>query len=262
MDFVDFSTELMDKERGLLPGNRYRFGATFVGSIRADHKGSRKDMRDSWVKARFDGSGSSVPAANKTGSRHCSSRWWWDKTCENDVQVEWKLDVAKRNLKLPAKSSIKAKTFYQKCTMGKCSRKTQYTHLPGDLKDESRWKSMDFYVDVLPDNAHDLWNWSDLINHDPVGDGLTNDDENSLGTDPNNWDSDGDGLSDKFEFDLQESLGTDPLLADTEGDGLNDGLEYRIGTKINAQDSDDDGLSDGDEVFHDDGRGDDSDGEV
>jgi len=250
MDFVDFSTELMDKERGLLPGNRYRFGATFVGSIRADHKGSRKDMRDSWVKARFDGSGSSVPAANKTGSRHCSSRWWWDKTCENDVQVEWKLDVAKRNLKLPAKSSIKAKTFYQKCTMGKCSRKTQYTYLPGDLKDESRWKSMDFYVDVLPDNAHDLWNWSDLINHDPDGDGLTNDDENSLGTDPNNWDSDGDGLSDKFEFDLQESLGTDPLLADTDGDGLNDGLEYRIGTKINAQDSDDDGLSDGDEVFH------------
>ncbi len=255
MDFNDFGTQLMDTELGLLPGNRYRFGATFVGSIWAESKGSRKDMRDSWVKARLDGSSSPVPAANKTGNKHCTASWWWHKTCENDIGVEWKFTTAQRNLKLSAKSSITAKTFYQECTLGKCKRKTQMTYLPGDLTDPSRWKSMDFYMDILPSTVQELWSWNDLINHDPDGDGLLNADEQSLGTDPNNWDSDGDGLSDKLEFDLQETLGADPLVADTDGDGLNDGLEYRIGTKINAKDSDDDGLEDGIEVFHQDAAG-------
>ncbi|HUF63679.1 MAG TPA: lamin tail domain-containing protein [Verrucomicrobiales bacterium] len=43
-------------------------------------------------------------------------------------------------------------------------------------------------------------------------------------TDPN--DPDGDGLSNAEE----EALGTDPALADTDGDGFNDGLEVALGT--------------------------------
>jgi Tol biopolymer transport system component len=58
-------------------------------------------------------------------------------------------------------------------------------------------------------------------------------------------DSDGDGLSDGQEA----SLGTDPNKADTDGDGLTDGMEVNTyGTNPKDQDTDDDTLSDGYEV--------------
>ena len=43
-------------------------------------------------------------------------------------------------------------------------------------------------------------------------------------------DSDGDGLSDKFEFDQAGKLGTEMDKYDTDGDGLNDG--YEIGWNL------------------------------
>lgn len=54
-------------------------------------------------------------------------------------------------------------------------------------------------------------------------------------------DFDGDGLSDE----LEALLGTDPKNADTDGDGLPDGLEVRTGTNPLDDDTDDDGLLDG-----------------
>ncbi len=65
-----------------------------------------------------------------------------------------------------------------------------------------------------------------------------------LGTDPNNPDSDGDGITDKDE----ETVGTDPTNPDSDEDGLSDGNELIIGTDPNDADTDEDGLSDGDEV--------------
>lgn len=56
---------------------------------------------------------------------------------------------------------------------------------------------------------------------DADGDGLSDDEERDLGTDPNASDTDGDGLSDLDELDL----GTDPTRADTDGDGWDDGEE-------------------------------------
>lgn len=58
---------------------------------------------------------------------------------------------------------------------------------------------------------------------DPDGDGITSDEEASLGTDPNNPDTDGDGLNDFQEMDY-----TDPLAPDTDGDGFSDGDEELI----------------------------------
>jgi hypothetical protein len=52
-------------------------------------------------------------------------------------------------------------------------------------------------------------------------DGLTDIEEEELGTDPEKADTDGDGLDDPDELDL----GTDPLVADTDGDGWTDGEE-------------------------------------
>ena len=57
-------------------------------------------------------------------------------------------------------------------------------------------------------------------------------------------DTDGDGLSDQQEYDL----GSDPFDSDSDDDGLNDGREVELGTDPNKADSDGDGFTDGDEV--------------
>jgi nucleoside-specific outer membrane channel protein Tsx len=56
---------------------------------------------------------------------------------------------------------------------------------------------------------------------DTDGDGLTDSQEEELGTDPENPDTDGDGLTDGEEVEL----GTDPLNPDTDGDGIPDGSD-------------------------------------
>jgi len=76
-------------------------------------------------------------------------------------------------------------------------------------------------------------------NGDPDYDELTNLQEWQLGTDPNQWDTDGDGVSDFKELTIpvdidQPSLGfLDPLVQDTAGTGIPDG----------EKDSDQDGIS-------------------
>ena len=82
---------------------------------------------------------------------------------------------------------------------------------------------------------------------DDDGDELTAGREATLGTDPTNPDSDGDGILDGFEVDHQES---DPLSDDTDGDGLLDGEEVNNSfTNPTLPDSDFDGIGDADEYF-------------
>lgn len=102
---------------------------------------------------------------------------------------------------------------------------------------------------------------------DSDGDGLTNREEQELGTDPINPDTDGDLLQDGPEVKRYQtnpldpdsdsdglndgdevSRGTDPLRADSDSDLLNDGEEVQRGTDPLIPDSDRDGLGDGDEV--------------
>ncbi len=102
---------------------------------------------------------------------------------------------------------------------------------------------------------------------DSDGDGLSDKQEEKLGTNPNNSDSDGDGLNDKEEIDLDtdpnnpdtdgdglddgkevHDTKTDPLKADSDGDGLSDKEEIDLGTNPNSKDSDNDGVEDGIEV--------------
>lgn len=83
-------------------------------------------------------------------------------------------------------------------------------------------------------------------NNDLDGDGLFNDEEKRIGTDPLNPDTDGDGLKDGEEV---KTYKTDPLNPDTDGDELKDGEEvFQYKTDPLDPDTDDDGLEDGYEV--------------
>jgi hypothetical protein len=100
---------------------------------------------------------------------------------------------------------------------------------------------------------------------DSDGDGLTNEQEQQIGTDPTDPDTDGDGIGDGNEdpdgdglTNLQEFSGsanthygnrpTNPLDADTDNDGLKDGREIELRTDPRDADTDNDRLKDGAEV--------------
>lgn len=83
---------------------------------------------------------------------------------------------------------------------------------------------------------------------DDDGDGLSNSEEGNFGTDPNDSDTDDDGVSDGDEINTH---GTDPLDSDTDDDGLTDGEEINThGTDPLDPDSDDDGIPDGQEIIN------------
>ena len=94
----------------------------------------------------------------------------------------------------------------------------------------------------------------DVADDDLDDDGLTNDEEETLGTDPLNPDTDGDGLTDGTEVNGENA--TDPLDSDSDDDGLSDGEEDKNAsgsvndgeTDPNDPDTDDGGVNDGDEV--------------
>ncbi|MEE8155544.1 MAG: SBBP repeat-containing protein [Phycisphaerales bacterium] len=80
---------------------------------------------------------------------------------------------------------------------------------------------------------------------DSDGDGLTDDEEIALGTDPLNPDTDGDGLNDGTEVDVAEGSGCpDPLNPDSDGDNILDGVEVDTGTDPCNPDTDNDGIPD------------------
>ena len=81
---------------------------------------------------------------------------------------------------------------------------------------------------------------------DPDNDGLTNLEEQTAGSDPNNADTDGDTLLDGIEVNTYNS---DPTLVDTDGDNVNDDVEVGQGTRPDLVDTDDDGLNDYDELY-------------
>lgn len=108
--------------------------------------------------------------------------------------------------------------------------------------DEVRAKFQSEVPDFLPNSAKDN-----------DGDGLTNAEEAAARTNPDNPDTDGDGVNDGAE--VHRKVGgvaapTDPLRADTDNDGLSDGAEATRGTDPLLADSDGDGFPDGQEALH------------
>jgi hypothetical protein len=128
-------------------------------------------------------------------------------------------------------------------------------------------------LDILPKTLGGFLDWDVGYYEDPDGDGLPN---HVLNKDPDGdglegyadpvtkklvgpdshlcltpshdkWDTDGDDLSDKFEY---ETPRTHVCRKDSDSDGLDDGLELLVGTLPNDADTDDDGLRDGQELAY------------
>ena len=124
---------------------------------------------------------------------------------------------------------------------------------------DSREEWLDLNFDSIRSRSPDWWN------DDNDFDGLTNDQEKTLGTNPNNADTDGDLLNDLNEVtvyntnphqvdtdgdgltDFNETIGDtlsnsnypdgmDPRIADTDKDGLNDGFEFNFGSNLTELD--------------------------
>ncbi len=103
-----------------------------------------------------------------------------------------------------------------------------------------------------------VWYWGAHVPFKPVAtggpkdsdaDGLLDDEERTIGTDPFDPDTDKDGLKDGAEVHTHK---TDPLNPDTDSDGLLDGVEvYQHKTDPLLRDTDDGGVSDGHEVVED-----------
>ncbi|MGI6495418.1 MAG: hypothetical protein ACOX5G_04910 [Kiritimatiellia bacterium] len=114
--------------------------------------------------------------------------------------------------------------------------------------------------DTDGDGLGDYWEFWNMPEFDPLdpSDGLSDCDgdglsfaEEYLGTrghasNPNDWDTDGDGLSDGAEA----ALGTDPYHRDSDRDGLDDHDEIPAGTNPLKADTDNDGMPDGWEAAH------------
>ena len=118
------------------------------------------------------------------------------------------------------------------------------------------------YIDTMPESIASFAQWRGITPLDHDSDGLKDSEEipgaiqfissgitpqNSGGepqSDPWLFDTDADGLSDKYEVDF----GTDPMKYDTDQDGLLDRYEIQYGCDPNNPDTDGDGLKDSIEV--------------
>lgn len=89
-------------------------------------------------------------------------------------------------------------------------------------QEQEQEKQPEFHFFVKPSNAAD----------DLDRDGVSNEEEQKRGLSSEEFDTDGDSISDKDEIDIWK---TDPTKADTDGDGYPDGLEVVGGYNPNGE---------------------------
>ncbi len=139
------------------------------------------------------------------------------KIVADGATVKWELPEEAGSYSIVA-IAPSGKKITKKVTVVKLSD-TDFPVLSGMIKDE--------VDDATADNDKD---------------GLTNEKEKELKTNPDLADSDRDGINDYYE--INESK-TDPLKADSDSDGINDGDELDLGLDPLKSDSKGDGIKDG-----------------
>ncbi len=270
---VDSQTRVRDFEFGglemnaadpLLAGNRLKIEDQFTGVIQATYNTTIGELAhgSSHGYFRVTSDSDALSIAQNWDDPDCSDEpeWYYDSSartyypesqvCTNDLWVTVDFDAPAINAVVSLKHIAQFNTRYKECIFGDCTSYTDVATLPDELPDEQKWDYIDITLDILPATLTELWHWDALTalsTNDADADGLTYYYETELfDTDPNEWDSDRDELSDAFEAwsDLYANS------ADIDNDGLSDGLELRIGTGINDADSDDDGLFDGAEFSY------------
>jgi len=150
------------------------------------------------------------------------------------------LNKAKPNARIDLAMQINYAIRYQQPTetvMGTQQVKTTKTGY-------ERTQPQTLWIDVLPKDMEDFLRWDALEDWDNDNDGMDNYAEQLLGTDPDNPDSDGDGIGDRHET---RTPGLSPIKTDSDDDGLPDGLELYVGTDPIKADTDGDRLPDGSE---------------
>jgi hypothetical protein len=169
----------------------------------------------------------------------------------------------------------------QESAIGSAMTQKAFGNWLGSIAQDDSDSDNDGYTDWLEQNSgsnvNDASNTPRLnlkkflrtADHD--GDGLSDNDETLLGTDPKKADTDGDGCSDGAEYlsgsqptvkdkiqndsdqdclsdEIENELGTSAIAKDSDTDGLSDTLEIAIGTDPNRKDTDGDGILDRKEI--------------
>jgi len=252
MELYNSKTSLTDKERGPVAGNSFQLQQTLWAQFYGTEAAELDDLEKSDASGKLYPSYPDGKTSYGTLSRTPESEEWYEQIVVEDLWARYYLPRAERDVALSVFPEFEITVVYDSCGLWGlvCSDDLMTYEMPEDMDPEQQWGAQEFYVDVLPNTLEGLWTWDELSNLDIDGDGLTNDQETRLGTNPDRWDTDADGLPDLFEVEHRDDLGTDPLDPDTDDDGLSDSQEYDVGTLINDPDSDNDGLTDGEEVFH------------
>ena len=252
ISYGEYEMSLSDQDHGLVDGNTFIVSSPFLGYLVETEFGNSDDLAKSSIEGTLsefydyykpEELASIFPSQDKHTDATCVNEGS-QIYCTNTAAIGYVL-TPKINGIVPVQAVIDYTIVWGAFGGGGAWRYSTHT-MEGILPEEANIKPTFLYLDVLPNSVTDLWNWSELDNYDPDGDGLNSDLEDQLGTSSTNWDYDCDSLSDSYELEI----GTNPLASDTDQDGLNDDLEIRIRSNPTLADSDGDGLDDGMEVRH------------
>jgi hypothetical protein len=246
MQTMDTELDIFDNDdNGLDVGDRIEYRGRIIGNVTLTSDGIPEDLTDSYLRPNYkiqapNGTNSSTYSYRNVVTVYTDNLTYRATDYETGVRIEPGMGMI--NFPVVIWLSTEYRIYYL----------NGYWFFGWNWERDSQAGSSDserstIYFDVLPGSLDAFLNWKAITPMDHDGDGIWDDYErgsNKL-TDPYRWDTDGDGLSDKFE----PEIGTDPTTADSDSDGLDDGTELLLHTDPLEWDTDGDNLSDYTEIF-------------